>query len=296
MANIRGTYEPPGEDVHIFDAAEEDDDAEGSRLPLLIVIALFVIAAFGGVVWLAYTQGVARGHSETARLIAAPQGPAKVAANGTENSGGSPYKGLKIYQQPAPADEQADHQVTPPPAETAPSTTVVTPSSPPADTTAPAATPPAQTQPKAPLPTAAAAPKPKAPPPPAIRATPQQTAGDGAVPIDQTTAAVHLTPPAATSSPPAAPKPAVAAPKTGGAYVLQIGAYKSADEANAAWKTYHAKHVSLLGDDTPDVLKVDLGVKGTWFRLRTGSFSDKAGAQAFCAKLSAEGGACFPAK
>ena len=56
----RGTYEPP-DDVHIFDGAEEDDDAEGSRLPLLIVIALFVLAAFGGVVWLAYTQGVARG-------------------------------------------------------------------------------------------------------------------------------------------------------------------------------------------------------------------------------------------
>ena len=87
-----------------------------------------------------------------------------------------------------------------------------------------------------------------------------------------------------------------AAPKAGGAYVAQIGAYKSADEANAAWKTYHAKHASTLGDDQPDVLKVDLGAKGTWFRLRTGSFADKAAAQAFCAKLAAEGGACFPAK
>src|SRR5580698_366178 len=96
----RGTYEPP-DDVHIY-SAEEDDDAEGSRLPLLIVIALFVLAAFGGVVWLAYTQGVARGHSDVPRVIAAQKGPAKVAANGEENA--TPYKGLKIYEQPAPAD------------------------------------------------------------------------------------------------------------------------------------------------------------------------------------------------
>jgi SPOR domain len=294
MANIRGTYEPPGDDVHVFDAAEEDDDAEGSRLPLLIVIALFVIAAFGGVVWLAYTQGVARGRSDVPHIIAAQPGPAKVAANGAE-SNGTPYKGLKIYQQPAPADEQADRQVTPPPSDAAPSTTVVTPPSP-AETTAPSTAPPAQTAPPPQTVAAAVPPKPKAPPP-AIRTTPQPNSGEGAVPIDQsTTAPVHLTPPAETAPPPAAPK-AVATPKaSGGAYVAQIGAYKSAEEANGAWKTYHAKHASLLGDDAPDVLKVDLGAKGTWFRLRTGSFSDKAAAQAFCAKLSAEGGACFPAK
>ena len=57
MANTgRSTYEPP-DDIHVFDGAEDDDDVEGSRLPLLIVIALFVLAAFAGVVWLAYHAG-----------------------------------------------------------------------------------------------------------------------------------------------------------------------------------------------------------------------------------------------
>ena len=51
-----------------------DDDVEGSRLPLLIVIALFVLAAFGGVVWMAYTQGVVRGHSEAPKTIVAADG------------------------------------------------------------------------------------------------------------------------------------------------------------------------------------------------------------------------------
>ena len=48
----RGIYEPSDE-VRVFDGAEEEDDAEGSRLPLLIVLALLVLAMFAGVVWLA---------------------------------------------------------------------------------------------------------------------------------------------------------------------------------------------------------------------------------------------------
>src|SRR6185312_10277903 len=74
-----------------------------SRLPLLIVLALLVLARFGGVVWLAYTQGVARGRTETPVLTAA-NGPARVAP---ANPGGAdqPYKGFKIYEQPAPPDE-----------------------------------------------------------------------------------------------------------------------------------------------------------------------------------------------
>jgi hypothetical protein len=53
MARIEpGLYEP-SDDVRVFDGAEDDYDDEGSRLPLLIVIALLVLAAFAGVVWLA---------------------------------------------------------------------------------------------------------------------------------------------------------------------------------------------------------------------------------------------------
>src|SRR5258706_15693025 len=95
----RGVYEPTDE-VHVFDGSEDDEDSEGSRLPLLIVIALFVLASFGGIVWLAYEKGVASGRSEP-RTILADTGPIKVAP---DNSGTTetPYKGLKIYQQPAP--------------------------------------------------------------------------------------------------------------------------------------------------------------------------------------------------
>src|SRR6201985_3884299 len=101
MSNYdRGIYEPSDE-VRVFDGSEEEDDAEGSRLPLLIVLALVVLCAFAGVVWLAYTQGVARGRTETP-VLAAAAGPERVAP---QNPGGTavPYQGFKIYEQPAPA-------------------------------------------------------------------------------------------------------------------------------------------------------------------------------------------------
>jgi len=279
----RGTYEPP-EDVHIY-SAEEDDDAEGSRLPLLIVIALFVLAAFGGVVWLAYTQGVARGRNDAPKTIAAEPGPAKVAANGSENA--TPNKGLKIYQDAAPADDQSDKQAAPPPSNAAPETDVVTPHAAPpaakpeaaasANDTKPAP-PPVEVKKPAP---AVVAPKP-APPPPEIRtATNTATAPEP-----------EATAPPAQLGLKAAPSHVAA----GGAYLLQIGAYKSEAEADAAWKIYQSRHTATLSGYAKDVKQVDLGAKGTWYRLRVGGFASKEQAAQLCGKLTAEGGACFPAK
>ena len=287
MPNVgRGTYEPPGDDVHIFDGTEEDDDIEGSRLPLLIVIALFVLAAFAGVVWLAYTQGVARGHSEAPRIITAQKGPAKVAANGEE--GATPYKGLKIYEQAAPADEESG-QASPPAQKSenteTPETTAVTslapgaPSKEPPLSVAKSITPPVT--------------KPAEPPPQKPAAEPVQK--PVAQPVQQQVASA---PPAqlGVKTPAAVPVSAPAPAAAGGSYFLQIGAYKSQAEADSAWKTYRSKHGGALSGYAPDVKMVDLGAKGTWYRLRVSSFADKNAAAALCTKLTAEGGACFPAK
>jgi cell division protein FtsN len=289
MANLgRGAYEPP-DDVHIFNGAEEDDDAEGSRLPLLIVIALFVLAAFGGVVWLAYTQGVARGRSDTPRTIAAEPGPAKVAA--AQDAG--PNTGLKVYQQPAPADDQSDRQVAPPPSNAAPETDVVTPHVQEQVQEAP----PPKTPPVPVKPTVVA----KAPPPPEIRTTTSAPSpeAEATAPPAQLGVKAKAPPPAKPAKVDAAPAPKVetaSAPTAGGAYLLQIGAYKSEAEADSAWASYRAKHGATLSGYAKDVKQVDLGAKGTWYRLRVGSFASKAAAQELCGKLTAEGGACFLAK
>src|SRR5437588_5540507 len=114
MANFeRGAYEPRGgDDIPVFDGAvDEDVMEEGSRLPLLIVIALVVLASFAGVVWLAYTQGVQRGRQVAPRIVAAE--PAQKATGEQKN----PYSGLQIYQTPKPVTESTNPA---PPAPAAP--------------------------------------------------------------------------------------------------------------------------------------------------------------------------------
>ena len=257
-------YEPSDE-IRVFSGGEDDEDVEGSRLPLLIVIALLVLAAFGGVVWLAYQRGVQQGHAEVPRVIAAEPGPAKVpptSAGGTP----TPYTGLKIYQQPAPANDEADAASVAP---------------------APSHAPPAKPAPSA----ATAAPTVR----PAIndqaKPTPTMTRPAPAKPAP---AAVAIESKPVLLPAPQSAAPAAAPAATGGS-LLQIGSYKSEADANAAWTAYKAKHASLLAGLSSDVKQVDLGAKGTWYRLRIVA-GDKSSAAALCDKLKAEGAACIPAK
>jgi len=279
----RGLYEP-GEDIQVFDGSEEEEDVEGSRLPLLIVLALLVLAMFAGFVWLAYSEGVARGRSEIP-VVTAEAGPARVAP---ANPGGAsaPYKGFKIYEQPAPPDEDttqdvspktsAEAKATPAPAMPAPAVAAPVPAAPQpaAKIEAPPAKPVAP-----PVKAAQAAPAPK-PAPVAKAAAPAPSAPAKAPPKQL-----------AANIPPAAAEPAAS-----GAYVLQIGAYKSQGEADAAWTTYKAKHAALLAGYSPNVVQADLGDKGVWYRLRIAGFSSKDVASALCDRLRADGGGCFLGK
>jgi hypothetical protein len=335
MANHERRIYEPSDEVRVFDGSEEDEDVEGSRLPLLIVLALLVLAMFGGVVWLAYTQGVARGRGETPVLTAAA-GPERVAP---QQPGGTnvPYQGFKIYEQPAPPDDVADaSDAKPKPAQVeAPKPVAQAP----VETPKPVAQAPVETPKPAPV---VAAPKPApvakvvAPPPPApVKPVTAPAPKPAAAPAPKSVAALiqqaNGTPPAAAkpapvvSAPPAmkqavipapvggpatgaphqlgasvatppAPKPAAAKPAAGGGYVLQIGAYKSQADADTAWKTYKAKHAALLSGYNSDIQQADLGEKGTWYRLRVGGLGDKEVATALCDRLKADGGVCIPGR
>jgi hypothetical protein len=306
LANFeRGVYEPSTEardGARVFDGSEEEEDVEGSRLPLLIVLALLVLAMFAGVVWLAYTQGVARGRGETPVLTAA-NGPERVAPQ--DGGGNVPYQGFKIYEQPAPPDDSAE---APAAAAAKPAPVAVTPAppppvvkaeAPPAPKPAPAKIEPAPVKPapaktETPPKSVAAliqqansepvkpAPAPKAPP----------AAKPAPAPAQATGAPRSLTPPqqVAANAPAKLAAPAAAA---SGSYMLQIGAFKSQAEAAAAWKTYQGKHAALLSGYSDNVQQADLGEKGTWYRLRIGGFADKEVATALCDRLKADGGACM---
>jgi cytoskeletal protein RodZ len=280
------SFEKGSDDVRVFDAAEDDEDVEGSRLPLLIVIALVVLAAFAAVVWLAYQQGLRQGHAETPREIAAEPGPAKVAP---ANPGGTatPYTGLKIFQQPAGSEEEANADTAP--ADATPKPPAVTPAPKPAATPPPAAA--APTQPST---MAAVKPQPETPKPAAATPKPAPAAASPA-PKAATAAPMPLAPKSAQTAA-VTPKPVETAPPApAGSGLLQIGAYKSTAEAEAAWKTYVKKHASLVGGLGHSVMQVDLGAKGTWYRLRAVAGS-KAEASELCTKLKADGGDCILSK
>jgi hypothetical protein len=317
MANFERN-EPTVDPDHLFDdddlEPEDGEEEEGARLPMLLVLGLLVIAAFAGVVWLAYTQGVQRGlNGEPSASIATsapppvqsappaaetppitapanppPTGsPASQAATGVPASAPS-LPGAKLYQQPAPQDEDTTAH--------APSTGLVAaPAVPPASAPHPTKTAPQQV--------AQAAPAPK--PFSAAPARPQAVHLEppaAALPNAPTTAPAAETPPAPAQSSPAPSAPVAAAPapaavpaKAGAGMALQIGAYKSEADADAAWAAFRQHH-AMTRNYRSDVRKVDLGAKGTWYRLRLVPFADKTAALAFCTRLKADGGACFLAK
>jgi cell division protein FtsN len=291
----RGVYEP-NDEVRVFDGSEDEEDIEGSRLPLLIVLAVLVVAAFVGIVYLAYTQGVARGRGETP-VLTAETGPEKVAP---QNPGGVkvPYQGFKIYEQPAPPDDRVDnatpsgtpavtpHAPVPQAAKSAPAALAQKPAIAPSAQKASVASPPAA-KPAAPKNAPAAAPN-------VATGAPRRL---GVSPPQPETAA-RPTPGAVAPSRAAqsAAPPSNIAEAGGGSYVLQIGAYKSQGDADAAWRTYRARHAALLSGFSENVTQADLGSKGIWYRLRVAGFADKDGADALCDRLKADGGTCFLSK
>ena len=124
-SNERGVYQPQEEFASYEDYPEEETR---SRLPLMIVIALVVLAAFAGVVWLAYNQGVAHGRAGAPPIVAAPAGPMRTPPDQTQTATGTattPYTGLKVYGEPVPPDEEASGSALAPSPEPMPEIAVV---------------------------------------------------------------------------------------------------------------------------------------------------------------------------
>lgn len=274
-------YEPSSpEEIRVFDGADDDLDEEGSRLPLLLVVALILVFAFGAVVWFAYTRGVQTGRSGAPQLITAPAGPVRTAP--AHPGGATRYEGLRIYEHPA-TGSSAGTQPTPAGAG-APSANASLPAQRMATARPQALT--KLVRSSHPTPAAAA---------PQATALARPVTGPHAqgAPLPLHVGRTKVAPAASTRLPRTAPvsvHPAVA-----GSWTLQIGAYKSHDQAVAAWRIYVHRHAAAASLPH-DILRVDLGAKGLWYRLRIGSYSSRMDANRACDRLKADGAACFPAK
>jgi len=276
MNNLqRGIYQPLADKVPIYDLADEDPEEERSRAPLLVVIALVVLAAFAGVVWLAYNQGVERGRQGASLTITAPEGPLRVAP---PEAPPAPLSGLTVYNEPVtPEQEARGSTLAPPPPPAA--------AEPPPIRLSQPAPPPAAAPPPAPR-------APAAPPPAALRVTPPAPT-PAATPAQNAQTAARPSQPA--PSPPApAPEPAGSSRAVSGVAVLQLGAFESQELANGAWATFRSRYEALR-QLAPDVQRADLGAKGIVYRLRAGPFADRTAAADACMQLKAAGANCFVA-
>ena len=82
----------------------------------------------------------------------------------------------------------------------------------------------------------------------------------------------------------------------GGAYVVQVSAQKTEDEARASYQVLQQKYPRVLGGRKPIVRRAELGQDGTWYRVHVGAFATSEQATTFCNTLKGAGGQCIVQK
>ncbi|HEV2545817.1 MAG TPA: SPOR domain-containing protein [Stellaceae bacterium] len=152
-------------------------------------------------------------------------------------------------------------------------------------------------------------PPPEAPlPRPAVVETPPEPAADApppALPAPMTGAAVSAPPspptptspaPAVAAAVPPAPATAPAPAAIGKGYFLQLGAGRSAEGAKQEGERLRRRQADLLGTLSLITPRVDLGERGTFYRIQVGPIADAAQAEHRCNELKRRGVGCLLVK
>ena len=80
---------------------------------------------------------------------------------------------------------------------------------------------------------------------------------------------------------------------TNGAYQVQLAALRSESAAQSAWTGLLDSAPDLFTGAKLDIQRADLGARGVFYRLRIGTFADRAAAKGFCADVKAAGKDCM---
>ena len=117
---------------------------------------------------------------------------------------------------------------------------------------------------------------------------------------DNVAAAVPPAPPAAAAppqtKPAAAPATALAPSAVGKGYFLQLGAGRSAESAKQEGERIRQRQADLLGTLSLITPRVDLGERGTFYRIQVGPIADAAQAERRCNELKRRGIGCLLVK
>lgn len=102
----RNLYEPPYDDALLYDSDLEPERPR-SR-PLIVLLGIVVLAAFAGVVWVAYNQGIKQGQGGIPPILSADAGPTRIvpdAAIDTQGANPAPDKSYERLWGEAPATD-----------------------------------------------------------------------------------------------------------------------------------------------------------------------------------------------
>jgi cell division septation protein DedD len=266
-----------------YEEYDEFDEGEGERgLSGLVVLLMGVVmlGAFASIVWIAFQQGVKSVERErgSAPYIAADQEPVKIenetaqAAKGADRAvygklEGAPPNDVEILAQ-APEEPVARTAEDPIAAIASGGTQGAS--------------------------------------------VTDDAAGDRIAALDAADASLHTAPnvrptteqpaarqatapmPAATTP---APEPSVKPPAAAsGGHLVQVGAFKSQEEADGFWTRLQARLGDYVGGKSPDIERADLEAKGVYYRLRLGPFESAADAKNFCEGLKSRGQDCLVRK
>jgi hypothetical protein len=281
----------------------ETEEAEPPRRRgrlLAVLIALFAIGGFGGVLWYAYSQGH-RSADAVAPILRADGEPSRMRP---EQPGGMvvPHQDKLVLNNMQPAGPA--ERLLPPAEAPLPQTTRTAPppsaslSLPPAPAAPPPTPPPAASAPTPapPSPVAAAPPATVTPPP-----SPPSSSGLVAPPAPPPVAPAPSGSASSPASPPAPPpqvadRPPAATPATpptgrSGEWRIQLGSFPQADQASAQGDRLKRAHSELQPLNLTTV-RVDLGPKGVWYRLQAGPLAESAAKQV-CEELKSKKRDCL---
>lgn len=278
---------------------------DNNRGPLVLALALGVIAVFGVVVWNAYKQGVRHSDSSALPQIASegafktrPINPGGRADENTnlrvlDQVGGAAREEVtvaeaSVREEPVPVLEKvaidanqasglASKSVFPtmPPANQRQQTRKIGETGKPVDLR-PGAKPAGST-----IVTQEIKPRPQ------VKKAPVPTSAD-----------ISVTPIQKSAPRPVTEKSGVASPRfsANGRFVVQLAAVKTADAVDGIWVNAEKKAPKLFENAKRHVQTVDLGPKGVWHRVQAGSFDSRADANVFCKAYKASGGDCIVAE
>jgi cell division septation protein DedD len=271
MTNASETLDDEYEEYDEFDEEEEERGLSGFSV---LVIGLVMIGAFVSVVWIAYQQGIRTGADgfggKTPYIVADPE-PIKI-----ENTDASePVADREVYdvfdgdnQDPVTVLAQGPEEPVARDAED-PIGSIA------ADAEDAAAAVSDEVEDR-------------------LASLQQEDAATLSLQSDAAEPAPDAaTPPTAASVTTPSIKAAAPAGARSGTHVVQVGAFRSAQEAQAQWSRIKSRLGDFVSGKSDDIERADLGDRGVYHRLRIGPFKSSDEASAFCAGLKERGQDCL---